>query len=575
MKKWLFGLLSLIMLLSSVAIVAMPNFSNFVCEDGEIQVTAPKDNQDKSEDKDDDEPDNPQEPQPSEEDVTTYEFRTYNDYMQDYDLLKGTITEYDLSGTGTEQDPYVIHNERGFAYLRSIKVHNKFVELDNDLQLNDETFDKDGNPSGGDGVVYVNRDRLEWFQVSFNGNGHLISGFYANYPEKAQISLFGAQNQKDIRNLYFKNFYIKAKQLASSIVYRTVTIENVTVGTGRVISLNASASGLVSCANEIYNCVNYADVESVTSSCAGGIYSEWGSPSGGVLIDNCVNYGTIKAKTYASGICANPASNAKVINCKNYGDCISWDSTAGGICGAVYVGRKEIINCKNYGRISSSWFGGGIVGYIVSDAVVRGCENYGDFLSTYCSGITYAIYKYAETREAPKVLISDCKVYNLHGKSSNSIGKVIDTINGKGTDVTIDNIYFEVENFKVAQGHVIREITNVKLRISNFEVVQNTDKLIKFNQKFSCQDFVFNNILWKSSNKYNKELLTNLRTVNAYNFILLCSDKKLFKGNDFSNFSYNNKTGKISLGKASNVGSLQLVEINKYWLFNKNFEEVK
>ena len=89
MKKWLFGLLTLIMIGSSIA-VAMPNFSNYVCEDGNVEVSTPatqkpqqpnadNDNSDKEKNDNDkasekynsQEPDEPSQP----EEVKEYEYR--------------------------------------------------------------------------------------------------------------------------------------------------------------------------------------------------------------------------------------------------------------------------------------------------------------------------------------------------------------------------------------------------------------------------------------------------------------------------------------------------------------------
>ena len=60
-----------------------------------------------------------------------------------------------------------------------IRLENKYVELGCDIVLNDEIFDKNGNASGGDGVIYKCSLFAESLakNIKINGQGHCIKGF--------------------------------------------------------------------------------------------------------------------------------------------------------------------------------------------------------------------------------------------------------------------------------------------------------------------------------------------------------------------------------------------------------------
>ena len=104
------------------------------------------------------------------------------------DSVFDTITKEDCTGSGTKSDPYVVHSTKVFLYLQGngisgLNIDNKYFELACDVVLNDESYDDNGNPISGDGVVYkwepINYGR----NAFFDGKNHSIKGLYLNRPE--------------------------------------------------------------------------------------------------------------------------------------------------------------------------------------------------------------------------------------------------------------------------------------------------------------------------------------------------------------------------------------------------------
>ncbi len=89
-------------------------------------------------------------------------------------------------GTGTEEDPYLIETAAQLNEMRNYLDGNHFrLNADVDLSewLSENSADTGWEPVGANPDAGVTG--------SFDGNGHIISGFYINRPELENVGLFG------------------------------------------------------------------------------------------------------------------------------------------------------------------------------------------------------------------------------------------------------------------------------------------------------------------------------------------------------------------------------------------------
>ena len=105
-------------------------------------------------------------------------------------VWQGGVARSYESGSGTEDDPYIIANAEQLAYLvknaNSTTTKDKYFEIANDITLNDVSADnwKNNNPNewyiGISEVNWRNGQSYGYFYGSLNGNGHVIKGLYIN-----------------------------------------------------------------------------------------------------------------------------------------------------------------------------------------------------------------------------------------------------------------------------------------------------------------------------------------------------------------------------------------------------------
>ena len=234
-----------------------------------------------------------------EEYVVTY--KTYDDYFLDLNIKAETITEHDYTGVGSASDPLVVHSMKGFLFLTNyalsgISVANKYIELDCDIVLNEETFDKDGNPSGGDGYVYEWKPVTNFSNVFFDGNNHTIFGLFFDDMSTTKAALFNS-SLKVAQNLRIENVYLKAKANVATLTTNgnKLTINNVYTKNG-TIKGNHTLAGIATIANHVENSSNGVDIIQIETDTHYG----WGHFAGivhtssGVNCINCDNYGNIE-----------------------------------------------------------------------------------------------------------------------------------------------------------------------------------------------------------------------------------------------------------------------------------------
>ena len=184
------------------------------------------------------------------------------------------------TGSGTENDPYVITTAQQLADLawfinnNKSAYYSKHYKLGNDIDLSGGTWTVIGFYDGS------NASQKRGFKGIFDGNGKTISGLNNISTDHKTMALFGYLDGGTIKNLTVSGTYSSAANYNAGICGRSE--------------------------GSFYNCTSNVNITIVTSS---GI-----AYAGGVVayctgnIDNCKNNGNIIADTtvdvYTGGICA-------------------------------------------------------------------------------------------------------------------------------------------------------------------------------------------------------------------------------------------------------------------------------
>ncbi len=286
----------------------------------------------------------------------------------------GEVAEGFASGSGTEDDPYLIDDADQLAYLaqqvddKTDTYSGKYIKLTKDIDLNGREWNSIGGRSSAGG-----RSQATYFSGVFDGGGHTISGLSIT-SNVGCGGLFGSASGATIKNL-----------TVDGEVYTTS-------GTWNAGLLAYTAVNGVT----IENCVNLADVTGMYG--IGGIlgYATGTAATCVVTIRNSCNLGTITANTSSNftsvgsagivgGMMSYPGSTVE--NCYNAGDIFNLsgkNTYIGGIVG--YTTKNiEVKNCYNAGTLQgAASYTGAVYGTVGSGSTVSNCY----YLDESISGVT-------------------------------------------------------------------------------------------------------------------------------------------------------------------------------------------
>lgn len=269
-----------------------------------------------------------------------------------FSLMPAALAVDTLSGSGTEDDPYLLATAadlKAFRDMANAEASSKLcATLTADIDLGGEAWTP-FEPSSG----YVSQA----YAGTFDGANHTIKGLSVNLTSSTGAGLFGTVCGATIKNLKVEgNVSASSSVFVGGIVGRTqtsATIDSCSFA-GTVTSTKksgaAGTAGIVGRVNAgtvtITNCANTATING-TSAIAAGILGNGGSNK--VTIENCYNTGAISGQYYASGICGSStikAQTSSIRNCYNSGTITATNG------GSYYAG----ITANFKGTISNSYY---------------------------------------------------------------------------------------------------------------------------------------------------------------------------------------------------------------------------
>ena len=268
-------------------------------------------------------------------------------------LMPAALAADTLSGSGTEDDPYLLATAadlKAFRDMANAEASSKLcATLTADIDLGGEAWTP-FEPSSG----YVSQA----YAGTFDGANHTIKGLSVNLTSSTGAGLFGTVCGATIKNLKVEgNVSASSSAFVGGIVGRTQTSATIdscsfagtVTSTKKSSSANATA-GIVGRVNAgtvmITNCANTATING-TGAIAAGILGNGGSNK--VTIENCYNTGAISGQYYASGICGSStvkAQTSSIRNCYNSGTITATNG------GNYYAG----ITANFKGTISNSYY---------------------------------------------------------------------------------------------------------------------------------------------------------------------------------------------------------------------------
>ena len=370
----------------------------------------------------------------------------YPDYSFEVDIETGDVTTpnievveddtpWELAGSGTEEDPYLIESiEDLVAFSNSVNsgtsYSNKYVKLTTDLDF-DLPFSYD-NPktkvsektnriieedsSGTELKTFLTSgigfnpigNETKSFNGNFNGNGKVIKNIYIDRADEDYVALFGKNGGK------IRKIGITGKIIGNGNYFASIVGSNV-----NNIELSFSEVEL--------NIINNS-----TSCYAGGIVGQNNSGT----INNCYfngkifsNINSIKSlHKVIGGIVGTNESNSNTQNCYNLSDIISNDQGSsinyGGIAGINYGVLNNNYNFGNINTIGKNSYSiGGISGLEMGNGV-NNCYNKGimDTETSWTGGISGYV-------QGSDVIISNS--YYQRDTAKNGIGYIYENSSNK------------------------------------------------------------------------------------------------------------------------------------------------
>ena len=307
------------------------------------------------------------------------------------------------SGTGTEDDPYVIATTLQLNMIR--KYRSSHFILKNDIVFSEKDFLKDGNfYNEGNGWKPIDE-----FYGSLDGNGFTIAYLYSYIKsQNTTYAGFISENLGTVSNLNMYECYVVAQGVKEAYAGGIAAINNGTitqcVSHGYVYSIEArySYAGGICAKNTdtVSICMNYALVDSEGGNFANYYYAGGitGINSSEGVLTYCYNYGYVYGKT-AGGIAGNN-DGAYILICQNKG--VINEQTDGyfSVCSGGIAGRNEngslIQACINSNNVSvviddEKAVSGGIAGYNVNSQIAD-CYNTGKITSRSLAAEVPSLY---------------------------------------------------------------------------------------------------------------------------------------------------------------------------------------
>ena len=283
-----------------------------------------------------------------------------------------SFAQFSGSGSGTENDPYLILNPIQLNQMRNfLNQSGVYFKLMANIDLTE--FLEDENPTQGWQPV-GNYSSSAAFKGVLDGNGKKISGLWIKRSNSENVGLFGYTNGATIKNLTLEAVDIQGGSNTGGFSGYSIGTTIRGCSFSGTISGGQYVGGFVGYYDVDYNYISITNCKSINSSISGT------NSVGGAC-------GYIKESHYIN-------KNSLITNCYIYSEVIG-NNNVGGICGACSLYHPvDLSSCGFVGTISANAsYAGGLIGYNEKTGYniqeIKNCFVIGDVMAAndYVGGI--------------------------------------------------------------------------------------------------------------------------------------------------------------------------------------------
>jgi hypothetical protein len=263
--------------------------------------------------------------------------------------------QFSGSGSGTENDPYLIFNPIQLNEVRNyLDNSNVWFKMMYDIDL--EEWLADNNPTQGWQPIGNSTSK---FKGHFLGMGHKITGFFINRSSTNYVGFFGYTDGAEISNLTIEGESVKGNSYVAGLIgfasgtsiTNCHTMIDVTGSDQKIGGLIGCESG-GSCSSSSFN-------GNVTGSTyVGGFVGE----TAGVTLNNCLVSATVNATNSYSSLFIGYANGTTVTSLKGNGQ-VTGMSYVGGVIGYNITNASTITSSSIEGTMNGASNVAGFVGY--------------------------------------------------------------------------------------------------------------------------------------------------------------------------------------------------------------------
>ena len=278
-----------------------------------------------------------------------------------------TFAQFSGSGSGTENDPYLILNPIHLNQLRNfLNTEGVYFKMMADVDLTEYLEDENDQ-----GWQPVGSSSSAVFKGILDGNGKTISGLWINRGSNDNVGFFGYTTKATVKNLTIVANTIAGKSNVGGIsgYSDNSTFSNVSFS-GKIQGASNVGGVIGGSGNNLTMTDITANVEVTASGdYVGGLIGKNGAGSN-LNVSGChVNSSKISGNNYVGGACGgidgNHAYSNSLSSCYIYAD-VSGKERVGGICGysGNFYHTVNLNNCGFVGNVNGTTRVGGLVGFL-------------------------------------------------------------------------------------------------------------------------------------------------------------------------------------------------------------------
>lgn len=400
--------------------------------------------------------------------------------------LSSVFAQYSGSGSGTENDPYLIFYAEQLNQVRNFLEKYVYFKLMSDIDLTD--WISENAPKQGWQPIGVENSS---FWGVFDGNGHQISSVNIYRSGTNNVGLFGATHGATIKNLTVRG-KIEGKErvggicgYSTSSTFVSCKVISDIKGTSNIggISGYDKGSNITSCdvtlksitGQNVGGIIGYEYEKVKVSSCNIDLNVSGNDNLGGVigysisestLADNKVQ-ASINGKNNIGGIIGNSIggnnNDISIKNCAFYGYLVGYNNAGGivGNCGnSSYVSDLNLNVANSYSicNIKANDYIGGIVGRFYSDS--NSYSGYFDINNSFFSGTINGnngvggIIGYIERIGASSKVRNNMSLGSLFG--TNDVGGIVGLSDTQNSRINISSCVSGLSTISASHDNVGR-----------------------------------------------------------------------------------------------------------------------